>query len=488
MLVVETCIGFTIIYATMSDGSITALILRSTRVDWTVLQLRKSRPEIVQQKSVDLDWPEDMADHFSPEAAAHLKSKLPPISGLVGIVVPAGRVLMRVVDLPSLELEELRGMAELQVDKFSPFPTEQMAIAVEILQQGASSSRVLIAAVQHEVIDQLGDFLANTGVYPQLVDVDVMGWWTLIRDAGHVAGSEGQEIIIMYEEQAAQMLLLRDGVPVVIRTLDTTLQLEEPAFANELLQELEYTLMTAEGTWGAASTRKLTIWTKGAPPAKLIEELSVTCAFPVAASDLASLPPLSEGISRRLAGPEASRLDLAPAAWRSGMQSKMFQRRAISVASAALAVWILLMGVLWFFSHRQKQLLSRAQADMTRVQAEVEEIRNLQTQVEWLQDYADRTYSSLECLREIAEILPEGVEITSITYNKSSQVNLRGEADADGPVNDFISKLEKSSLFTSVKTEGISTTQRGGMMRSQFRVTMMLPGAEVEGEGEAEES
>lgn len=471
----------------MSDGFITALILRDKRVDWTVLQRRKTRQDIVQQKGVDLEWPETVTDPRSSAAASFLKTKLPQIKGPVGIVVPANRVLMRVVDLPSLELEELRGMAELQVDKFSPFPTDQMAVAAEVLHQDAASSRVLIAAVQHEVIDHLGDFLADAGVYPQSVDVDVMGWWTLIRDAGHLSGSTGQEAIVIHEDHSAQMFLIRDGVPVVIRTLDVSLEVGAPAFVNELTQEIEYTLMTAEGTWGAAPTGKLTIWMTGEAPAALLRDLAVACPFPVAAADLAALPPLSEGISRRLTASEASRLDLAPAAWRKGMQSKMYQRRALSVAVAAAAVWLVLMGTLWFFAQRQKTMLARAQADIARVQAGVEEVRNLQSQVEWLKQYADRTYSSLECLREISELLPAGVEISSITYNKASQVNVRGEADNDVPVNEFISKLEKSGLFISVKTEGISTTQRGGKLRSQFRVTMMLPGSEEQAASGTEE-
>jgi len=484
MLVVESWPELNIIHTTMPDGFITALILRDKRVDWTVLQRRKTRTEIIQQKGVDLDWPEGLEDKRSPEAAALLASKLSPVKGPAGIVVPASRVLMRVVDLPSVDLEELRGMAELQVDKFSPFPTEQMAVAVEVLHQEAASSRVLIAAVQHEVIDQLGDFLTAAGVYPQSVDIDVMGWWRLIRDAGHLSESRGQEAVIIHENGSAMLFLLRDGVPVLIRALDTSLDIDQPAFANELMQELEYTLMTAEGNWGPASTGKLSIWTPGELPPGLLRELAEMMPFPVASADLATLPPLSEGVSRRLVSPDESRLDLAPPAWRSGMQSKMFQRRALSIAALSAGVWLLLMGNLWFFSYRQKELLSQTRQEINRVQAGIEEIRNLQAQVEWLNQYADRTYSSLECLREISELLPAGVEITSITYNKSSQVNLRGEADTDSPVNDFISRLEKSLLFTSVKTEGISSSQRGGKMRTQFRVTMLLPGAEPEEEAE----
>ncbi len=460
----------------MSEGSIIALVLRESRVEWTALQHRKHRAEISQQKSVPLDWPEGLTDHRSPEAATFLKGKLPPLKGSLGIAIPSDRVLMRIIELPSVDTQELLGMAELQVDKFSPFPTDQMALAIEVLHQTEESSRVLIAAVQHDYIDHLGEFLMNAGLYPQSVDVDVLGWWTLIRDEGRLLGS-GQEAVVIHDDACAQLIMVRDGVPLVIRALDTGIDLEQPAFAREISDELEYTLMTLEGSWGAAETQRLTFWTMGRPSEAVVAELRRALPLEVMSADLNTLPPLSEGLSRRLSSPESASLDLAPAGWRRGIQSKQFQRRALVIAGASFGVWLLFMAGLFYWSNHQKTRLAKSQTAIVRLGEEVEAVRTLRGQVEWLQQYADRTYSSLECLREISELLPAGVEITSITYNKASQVNLRGEADSDGPVNDFIAQLEKSALFTEVKTEGISTAQRGGRTRSQFRITMMLPSA-----------
>lgn len=463
----------------MSDGFFIALVLRDDRVEWTAVQRRKSRVDITQQKVVELQWPEGMEDRRSSEAAAFLKGKLPPVKGSVGIAVPSDRVLMRVVELPSIDLEELRGMAELQVDKFSPFPTDQMAIAIEVLHQAEDRSRVLIAAVQNEYIDHLGDFLMKAGLYPQSVDVDVLGWWTLIRDAGHLT-TAGQEMVLIHDDHCAQLIVTRDGIPVMIRALDTRLPLHDPAFAAEAVEEIEYTVMTLEAGWGAMPTMRLAIWTRGAVPAEVVEPIARHAHLAVQAFDLATLPPLSEGLSRRMISPESASLDLAPATWRRGILSKQLQRRALLAGSSALAVWLVVIGGVWFWTQHQRSLLEKNRADINRLQSEVEAVRELRRQVEWLQQYADRSYSTLECLREVSELLPAGVDITSFTYNKASQVNLRGEADTDDPVNEFIGRLEKSGLFTSVTTEGISTASRGGRTRSQFRITMTLPAPPAE--------
>lgn len=465
----------------MSDGSIAALVLRDEGAEWTVSQQRKARREIMQQKNVRFDWPADIENRRSPEASAHLKTKIPPFAGVLGLAIPADRVLMRVVELPSVDPEELHGMAELQVDKFSPFPTDQMSIAIEVLQQTEDQSRVLVAAVQQDYIDQLGSFLKSAGLFPEALDVDVLGWWTLLRDERNLLGS-GQEIVVIHDDHCAQLVVARDEVPLMIRALDSTLPVHEEAFARELADEIEYTLVTMEAGWGAEPLRRLTLCAKGAVPASTLQALHDDLNIEIKSVDLDKLPPLSEGLNRRLASPESASMNLAPASWREMLAARELQRKAMMIGGVAMLVWLLLIGGLWLFSNGQKSRLTKAQAEINRLQTEVAAVRELRQQYESLEAYADRSRSTLECLREVADLLPPGVDLTSFVYTKAAAINLRGEAASDGPINDFIAKLENSGLFKDVTTEGISTTSRGGRTRSQFRLTMTLPGGADENE------
>ena len=99
--------------------------------------------------------------------------------------------------------------------------------------------------------------------------------------------------------------------------------------------------------------------------------------------------------------------------------------------------------------------------------------------------YADRTHSALECLRRVSESLPAGADLTSYVYRKGASLALRGEADVPDKVYAFIQALEKAELFLEVKSEGISTRNTPQGNRSQFGVTIRLPGI---GEGEPCES
>jgi Tfp pilus assembly protein PilN len=92
-----------------------------------------------------------------------------------------------------------------------------------------------------------------------------------------------------------------------------------------------------------------------------------------------------------------------------------------------------------------------------------------------LQQYVERKHSALECLREIADLLPPGISLKSINYNKAKGLEISGEADAVTLIYDFKKEMEKSPLF--VKTD-LARVQRTPQGREVFKLTATLPGGE----------
>jgi len=90
----------------------------------------------------------------------------------------------------------------------------------------------------------------------------------------------------------------------------------------------------------------------------------------------------------------------------------------------------------------------------------------------------DRTYSSLECLRETALLLPSGVELNSFAYKKKDAVDLRGQASSADPVYDYVEALERSELFGKVTPGDIRTRMKQGTRSTEFKIEALLPGGE----------
>jgi Tfp pilus assembly protein PilN len=452
----------------MADDTITALVAQPNRIEWTSLRRRKGQIEVAAQQSRPIDSEDEAA------RAAALKAVLAQIQGPIAVALPTELVLMRVVSVPTTDIEEIREMASLQVDKFSPFPSEQMAVGQEVLAQQEQSARVLIAACRREHVTRVGDEFHAAGRLPRDIDVAVLGWWRLLTQEGCVQ-KEGLRMVLVAEARSAELIVARDGAPVVIRSLGAPSAGDPGLSAREIADEINYTLTTLETEWGAPAPAMLHVWRSRDVPNVFVDELRAACDATLESHVLDTLPPLSEGLARRALERGPHMLDLAPAEWKAALAARRLQRRLAIIGGVFALVWLLAVGALAVGLQIQKNRLADARAQLLALREPARAVEQLKDQVRSLERYLDPKYSALECLREISERLPEGVELTAFTYKKYGQIALRGEADRSDPIYDFFQALEESELFPSVKPEGVTQQQRGGQSRSQFKITIELP-------------
>lgn len=460
----------------MAENLTTALTLSRRAVAWTTLREKKKGDglEIAEQCEVPLNLPENVTDLSSPEATAELKAKCGAVKGRLSVALPTDQVLMRVVQLPATDPAELRSMAELQVDKFSPFPIENMTVSLEILSQAENMSRVLVAAATLDHVEKLGATVTKAGLTPRAVDVEVMGWWWLLKNSGLVTEA-GRHALLIIDEHVTELIVVQDGVPVVLRSLGSHAGLSPIEHATEIADEVNYTLTTLESDWGALDAGPLQVWHVDAASQEFIHSLREQCALEIKAHNLEVLPPLSEGLARRAAARGPGTLDLAPTQWGADVQTRRARRHMIRAGTGVLGLWLLAIFVFFITWQIRQAGLNRIKAEANRLSGPAKEVRQIQEQTRALEKYSDRSLSGLECLREISERLPNGVDLTLFSYKKYKDVSLRGEADTSDPIYDFFKKLEESGMFTNVAPEGVTDEMRGGRRRSQFRVTCSLP-------------
>ena len=91
-----------------------------------------------------------------------------------------------------------------------------------------------------------------------------------------------------------------------------------------------------------------------------------------------------------------------------------------------------------------------------------------------IERYTDRSDSALEVLREVSQLLPEGVDLTSFSYRKGAILDIAGEADSGLLVTQFNESLNQSPLFVEVKP-GTRTSSKG---RHRFSFDIQLQEAQ----------
>ncbi len=457
---------------------VSAINLESAAIEWTTLKRIKGVAQVHEQRRAAVEFPADSpGGPAAPELPALLKKTCGHLRGRIVLGLPSDQVLLRILDLPATDWSELHGMVELQVDKFSPFPVEKVAIAFEILQQTGSTSRVLIAAVRLELMEQLGTAFRAAGLRPLRMDVDILGWWQALQENHHIQ-EQGRHAMLIMSGARADFVVFSDGVPVLFHPMEAIQEGSSDARMDELVEEINYTLTVLEAEWGPALTPRLDLWTAVEPPEGLTRRLAAADLPVTQARRLGELPPLTTGLARRALRDPGASLNLAPAAWAQDARKRALRRRLISVTAVFLGLWISTVTVFLVGLSMQRNRTEGLAIKARELEQAGMDIRRLKDKVVSLEQYADRSRSALECLREISALMPEGVDLTSFIYKKGSDCNLRGLADSESPIIGFIEQLEGSRMFREIKSGGITRQQTRQGEKAEFNLTTYL--AEVE--------
>jgi len=461
----------------MGASWITGICVKRNRLEWTVLRRAKEAWDV--HTRGEAEWP---GPPGGEGAGAALRPHLKGIRGRLAVALPGDQALLRVALLPSTDPEELRGMSELQTDKYSPFPVETMALGAETLETTEASSLVVMAAVRRDLVDAWGRTIQEAAALPDRVDVEPLGWWWVLKQSGAVPAL-GSQLLVRQDGANVDLILARDGAPLLFRSLpprpETADAADLQAWMAECVEETGYSLTSLETEWGEASAPTLHVFHAPDQPADWAESLRAALGLEALFThSLAELPTVSEGLARRAAEPaQPLALDLAPVEWREADAERAVRRRLLRSVTVFAAAWLLGIGLFWSLLNVQRGRLGRLQAEVEAMEAPALEIRRLRAKVLEFAQYADRTYSALESLRVLSEHLPAGADLTSFVYRKGNTLSLRGEADAPDKVYGFIQALDETGHFPEVKFEGVSTRNTPQGPRSQFSVTIRLPGA-----------
>ncbi len=460
-----------------TQDTITAVLLRKDRVEWTSARYRKSGVEVVDRNTADLEITEQ---DNTADRTSQIKAAIGSGKGEITAILHTDQVLLRIVDLPAADLDELQGMVELQVDKFSPFPIEHMAVSFEVLGTTDTDSRVLIAACKRDAVQHLGDLFLELGRLPDRIDVAIAGWWHLIESAGGIEPS-GRHGLILLDETGAELIITQDGLPVLLRSLGSQAGASDEEYYAELAEEAGYTLTSLESEWGAHATPDLTVWHSGPEPEALLQVLQSECEVAVHSRQLDNIPALSEGVVLRTGSgeDEMPRLDLCLPEWKEEAAARAGQRRLLTFVTSLLLIWFLLVAGFLTYANVDRTRMERLRIAVAGLEEPAEAASALSRRVASLEQYADRTHSALEVLREITVLLPDGVELNSFTFRKAGTVNLRGESRRAPAIYDFLDAMQGSELFREVTLEGV-TQAPGGRRNPEFRMTVHLPGGDPE--------
>ncbi len=459
----------------MAGAWTTGICVRKDRLEWTVL--RRTKEGWKAERSGEAVFGEE---GLTPE---FLKKQGRFYQGNLVLGLSTASVMAKVTKFPSADPEELRGMAELHLDGVSPYALESMEWGAEIVGGEGEERQVAMAAAPTGAVESAGGAFQALRALPDRVDLNILGWWRSLQDAGLLEGDGDVAAIRLAKGgDGTEALVARGGRPIWAGAWDAVPEGEEgmAAWAEGCAEEFGMALTGLESEWGEGNGLRILVAEEegtqeagkalGAALAKAAgcgpEEVKVVEGEPVRAS---------EGLARRFLEPaEGLWMDLAPAAWGEMEEERRVKQGFLRAAAVFAVCWLAGVGVFLTLLSVRRAQLAELEREAEALEIPAREVRALRGKVLELAQYADRTVSPLECLRVVSEVMPDGVEMNSFVYNKGSDLKLRGDAQSAAGVYEFVTALEETGMFPEVRNDGVNT--RGG--QNAYSLTVILPGGE----------
>ncbi len=436
----------------------TAIALRGDTFDWTRLERVRGEWRRVVSRSADLPTPAVSGAEGEPATGGEDVSRalLAQIAEPATLCMEGSQALFQCLSLPTTEASEVPEMVALQLDKVLPLPAEEMSIALEVLVTDDVGTTVLACAVPTKVILAVAMRLGLPPDRILRIDVAALCWMRLLASAGLLLDS-GREVFLLAEGSGSTLLVVEGGLPVLVRSAG---DVEERP--DEVVQLVRLSLVQLEVERGARRLERATWVGKAFPAADLGQKMQAILGCGITMVDPERLGALSYGAALRSVS--GCGFDLMPAEWRSSLADRRFRRVLFRAAGAGLLVWGLGVAALFGGPVLLERRALALEENVKVLEASSRSVRDIRHRVRMIQAYMDRTLSPLETLREISNLLPEGIELGSFRYRREDRrLSVQGTARSTPEVYEFKRKVDASALFgESALVSGPTTNPRTG--------------------------
>jgi hypothetical protein len=447
------------------------IALRGGAIEWTRLRQGREGCEIEASGKDPLPGDEDplrTLSHPSPELTAALDAAAKSAGGRhATFVLPGSGAIQRIVILPATDPRELAGMVDLQIDALSPFPPETVGHSFEILETGETAARVLIAIVQKSILETVGTAFHRRGLIINRITLSTLGWWGILKRKQDLR-APGRRVMLIAEKQSCELLVADAGVPVLFRSHALLEGLSAEEFAQDIAQETASAMTALELEHGGDAIANFTVWMAADAPATLKSALAEAGGWSVHTEPLDSLGSLSEGVAQR--EPAKTELDLVPESWRLEEKNRLIKKGLATASAVALGLWVLVVAGVLAWQDYQGRALRRVEANLEAVKPAAQDVRDSRRRVQALSVFGDITRSAIECLRELISLMPAGVELNQITFEKGKAIALSGEAPTSQAIYDFKKALDGSTLFSGTELQGPVRSKN----RETFRIAISI--------------
>jgi Tfp pilus assembly PilM family ATPase len=409
-------------------------------------------------------------------------------------VLPGDVATTKNIEVPSTDNDEIESILALQAPRHTPFNKEEILFSyVKLGSPKPNFSRVLLVIVKRDAVKEKMVILKSAGLKLDSILFAPEGIARFYAQAFRSKKGDAPVAVIDINMQSANFIVLSNGTPVMSRNIPLGIEhfaIDTDA-PKQMADEIKASLDAYEQDNIDRKPAKFFFTTNHMALAALPAAIKESVGIQVENQPYTRYVKASKAIQDSLAKDFAddSALDIIAAGVTAvKCQAELIpqeikdQRSVAEKAHAALKAGVFFLCVLFFIGFAlvskvyfkdqffKKNLIEKYSAQ----RVEVKNLESMINRTQILRRYLESRSMPLESVRELFQIIPQEIYLSSVNLDDAGVVSIQGVSDSMSKVFNFVTALEASPLFEGVKTKSTSTRKDRGKEVAAFEIVMKL--------------
>ncbi|MFO7599030.1 MAG: pilus assembly protein PilM [Candidatus Desulfacyla sp.] len=401
------------------------------------------------------------------------RNKISSVALFLGI--PREAVVLRYVDLPLAVKENLRDSLRYELEKYVPFPPEEVIFDYQIISEDkdAGKLRLLLLMVNQDGIDPYTTAIEKIpGVRLSSIEVSSTA---LANFFAMLPESQGQDpyVLIYGKKSGIEINVLQS------RFLAHSKPIDKSRWGEDYHQQVSQGLKKIKEKWGSSEGPLKTVVCDIQKDTALLTYLKEDIAFDIRPFDLSvtDVPSLdmipAYGLALKGIQEVPTDINLLP------KEMRKRPSRAGYYAMFGLAGIAIFLALAWIggtiyntqrYVSRLDREVGRLKVEATRLEQIKAEVVRIESQIDVLDPLRRDRLMVLDAIKEFSETIPKSAWLLRLTYSdKDKKIQIEGWADS---ASELIPLLDNSPLFSGVGFLSPITRSAGG--KERFRIGLEL--------------
>lgn len=413
------------------------------------------------------------------------------------VTVPMHTVVIRSIEIPSLNPDEIREIVNLQASRHTPYSRSD--IIIDTLDLGVvrdNYTKVLLIIAPREAVLKQQRILERAGLRIEKVFFPPEGMAHACCDILHKESQSSPLAVVHMDSEFTNFIVIQSRRVYFVRGIAVgarNLLEERAAYGDRFVDELQKSLESYTSDEAGPPPSLLVLTGVAAETESLDSLFTETLKMPIKHQTYFKYFAISKealevaestknlsffNVIAPLLVWEKMKVDMVTEERRLKIQLEKRAREVLTTGVLAMVFLALVSGVLAGKIYFKRVYYEKLHARYEPVIRDAKELDHLFSKTQIIKDYLANRGASIEALTELYGALPKEIYLANVRYEDAKQFTVKGTSKTMAAVFTFVTNMEKSERFASVKTKYVTSRSENGVDQADFEIV-----SEIEGGG-----